>query len=1234
MKSNIWKSTFREIKQSFGRFFAILAIVAMGVGFFAGLKVTRTAMVQTTQNYLEENQFYDYRLLSTLGFEQEDVDFFAGQKDVRAAEGAVSFDILCQNGDGNELVVKAHSLTGQINGVVLTAGRMPESADECVVDSNLYDASQIGEKILLLDTNNEDDLEHFAYREYTITGIVQSSYYIQFERGNTSLGTGRISGFIYLLPEGFDTDYYTEVFVKFTEDFGMYSDEYEAYMDEKEAVWEPLTQEAGENRYTRALADAREELADGKQELADKKAEAEEELADARLELADAAAQLADGREKIADAEKDLADAEKTIREKEQELADGKSTLAEEEGKLADGEQELKDSIQTWKDENYKVESVKGQLDESQKELDSQLKYLEDQNAVLNSSLVQLEAQERDLKEKEEALLAQESEMLAQEAYLNSQLEDLKGQEAGLLAQKQELADQEEQLNQESAALDALEQQLTEQFGYVPEPYATQIAQGRAKIQGYLDQITAGRQEMESGLTQIAAGRQQLQDGLGQIAAGKPQVEAGKQQIEAGKQQIADARTRLEAGRTQIEEGKAAIAAFQAQIDDGRSQLADADMELGKAWQQIEDGQAELEDGRRQIEEARQELADGEKQLADGRRELEDGRQELEEKEQELIDGKKEYEDGLKEYDEAYEEFQTGIAEAEEKISDAEKEIDDVEKPETYVLGRDTNVGYVCFESDSNIVDGIANIFPIFFFAVAALVCITTMNRMVEEQRTQIGVLKALGYGEGVIMGKYLFYSGSAAVLGCAIGYFGGTWLFPRVIWTAYGIMYRVDRLVYVFDWKLAVISLVVSLACSIGTTWLSCRYELSEVAAELMRPKSPKAGKRVALEYLPFIWKRLKFLYKVSYRNIFRYKKRFLMMVIGISGCTALLVTGFGIKDSIANVAAQQFEEIQVYDIGVTLSDPVTEESEKELAQRMDGAASQYTFVLEKAVDLKADGRTKSINLVAADGKQDITPFLNLHTTADEPLAFPGSGECILTHKVAETFGIRVGDRIVLQDEDMRDMELTVSGICENFVYNYVYVDAASYEEQMGEVPQFKTAYVNLAQGADGHLLSASLMKSDLVASVTVNEDTKERFSSMMASLDLIVLVVIICAAGLAFIVLYNLTNINITERIREIATIKVLGFYKKETGAYVFRENMVLTLIGTSVGLVLGHFLHLFVMNEINIDMVAFDIHVKPLSFLYSVLLTFAFAWFVNRIMGKKLDGISMTESLKSVD
>lgn len=1039
MKSTIWKSTFREIKQSLGRFVAILAIVALGVGFFAGLKITQTAMIKTTTNYFLETDFYDYRLLSTVGFSKDDVEVFEKQEDVKAAEGFVSFDILCSGSNGNERVLKACSIPEQVNRIVVVEGRLPENDNECVVDANLYGSSMIGKKIKLSEENEEGDLEHFTYREYEVTGLVQSPLYIQFERGTTSIGNGKISGFVYLLPEGFTVDYYTEIYVKFMEDFPMYSDDYEDYIEAKTDSWENLTQEVAEDRYDTVIADAKKELADGKAELAEKKGEAQEELADAEEKLEEAAAEIADGEKQLNEAREKLEKAPKEIEEKEAELEQAEATLAE----------------------------------------------------------------------------------------------------------------KETQLDQAEIALG---------IGY------------------------------SMGMGQLSEALNNTGDILGGGTASTGGDPAGSSMFSGDS------------------------------MEDAMSQVADAKKQIA--------------DGRTQIEEAKRQLAAGKTAIANAKKQLEEGEKELKKKEKEFEEGKAEYEKGRKEYEEANEEFEKEVAEAEKKIADGEKALAELEEPESYVLGRNTNVGYVCFESDSGIVDGIANVFPVFFFLVAALVCMTTMNRMVEEQRTQIGVLKALGYSQWSIMGKYIFYSGTAAILGCVLGFFGGTIVFPKVIWYAYGMMYRVDDLVYVFDWRLAAISLVGALLCSVGTTYVSCRYELTEMAAELMRPKAPKVGKRVFLEYLPFIWKRLKFLQKVSLRNIFRYKKRFFMMIVGISGCSALLVTGFGVRDSVTNVATQQYTEIQTYDISMTCQKPVNGGMEQELEKMMPEEITGYGFAMEKTVDLEADGKIKSVYLVAAESGEAMEPFLDLHTTKKETILYPDKGEAVISHKIAEEYDVQVGDTILLREEDRKEIKVKVSGIFENFVYNYVYVTAETYEEQTGTVPEYKTVYLNVAEGQDGHLLGTSLMNMKNVAAVNVNQDFLERFSSMMESMNLIVFVIILCAAGLAFIVLYNLTNINITERVREIATIKVLGFYENETSSYVFRENLMLTFLGALVGLVLGKFLHIFVMGQIKIDMVAFDVQVLPESYLYSVCLTMVFAFLVNRMMKKKIEHISMTESLKSVD
>ncbi len=1000
MKSMMKKTTLREIRESLGRYLAIMAIVALGVGLFAGLKITKTVMVGSADAFWQAQQLYDYRLVSTLGFEEEDVQALAQKADVRAVQGAMEADVLYTDEQGNDKVLKAHSILENINMLETVAGRLPESDTECVVDDHLYGEEVIGSKIVLSGDNDQDDLDSFRYTEYTIVGTVRSPLYVQFERGTTSLGNGSVSGFVYLLPEGFATDYYTDIYVKFEEDAQVYSDEYDAYMDEREAQWETYCEEQGERRYQSIMTEAEEELADAEQELADEKAEAEVELADAKQELADAGTEITDGEKKLEDGEQELADNKEVIAQKERELADARAAL---------------------------------------------------------------EAQEAELASQEEALAGM-----------------MQGQAAGM--QYQMPADM--------------------------------------------------------------------------------------------------ARQQLEAGKAQIEEGEA---------------------ELRKARGQIRDAGEEIEESR-----------------------------------QELADARQEVEDGWQEYNDAKAEFDEKIADAEQKLADARAEIADIEKPDTYVLGRETNTGYVCFESDSSIVEGIANVFPVFFFLVAALVCMTTMNRMVEEQRTQIGVLKALGYGEARIMGKYLFYSGSAAFTGCVAGYLAGIRLFPLVIWQAYGMMYRFGGIVYAFDWATAVLCLAVSLLCSMGTTWASCRHELREVAAELMRPKSPKAGKRIFLEWIPFIWNRMKFLHKVSVRNIIRYKRRFLMMVIGISGCTALLLTGFAIRDSVTTVADRQFEEIQTYAVGVTLKDGVTKEDLsllEELDQIVADNGGDYGLAVETSMDLETADGIKSVKLIAAAEPESFGAYFDLHTPAGEPIAYPQAGEVVICNKLSERYRIRAGDTITLFNEDREELQAVVSGVCENYIYNYVYVNEETYRKATGETG-YQSVYVNLPAEADVYGVGASLMKAEHVTAVAVNRDMLLRVSRMMTSMNYIVFVIIACAGALAFIVLYNLNNINITERIREIATIKVLGFYKKETATYVFRENTVLTGIGCAVGLVLGRLLHIYVMHEVDIDMMSFDVHVEPVSYLLSILLTFVFTWLINRIMSGKLDKINMAESLKSVD
>ncbi len=634
-------------------------------------------------------------------------------------------------------------------------------------------------------------------------------------------------------------------------------------------------------------------------------------------------------------------------------------------------------------------------------------------------------------------------------------------------------------------------------------------------------------------------------------------------------------------------------------------------MDYRKGKEEYEKGLAEYEDGKRRY-------ADGKQTYRDGLAEYEEG----------LAD----YEEGLKKYQDGERELEEKTADAREELADAKRELKDLKTPDIWVLERNTNIGYACFESDSEIVAQVARVFPVFFVLVAALVCMTTMGRMVEEQRTQIGVLKALGYSEGSIMAKYLFYSGSAALLGSLLGYSVGIFLFPGVIWTSYQLMYQKMSMQFIFDWKLLLFSTAAALACSMGMTWLVCRYELSETSASLMRPKAPKPGKRVFLEYVPAVWTRIKFLHKVSIRNLFRYKGRFFMMIAGIGGCTALLLTGFGMKDSIAGFAELQYEEILTADAEITfqscakLPDGVEE--------RIAKTGARHVLLREGAWDLIAGEHVKEITLIVPERTDQIGEYVHFHTTEGGLLEFPGKNEALICNGLAERYGVGVGDEVTLRDPDMKELRVRISGIFENHVYNYVYLSPETMEEQLGKEMEYNSAYLEFPEGTDHYKLSAEIAGEEDVTSVTLYSEMKERLSKMMGSLNYIVILVIACAAGLAFIVLYNLTNINITERLREIATIKVLGFFRGETAAYVFRENVVLTSMGAIAGLFLGVLLHRYVMAQIVVDMVSFKSRILPVSFFYSVILTFLFTVFVNAVMERKLEGINMAESLKSVE
>lgn len=560
----------------------------------------------------------------------------------------------------------------------------------------------------------------------------------------------------------------------------------------------------------------------------------------------------------------------------------------------------------------------------------------------------------------------------------------------------------------------------------------------------------------------------------------------------------------------------------------------------------------------------------------------------------------------------------------------AEVPYPELAEPVNYCFDRTSNVGYMCFDNDTNVVDGVAKVFPLFFFFIAALVCSTTMTRMIDDERGQLGIYKALGYSDLAVIYKYVRYSGSAAIVGSLLGFFGGTFLFPLVIWKSYGMIYSFNCDVeYYFSAPLLVGCIIAALVCSVGVTLIAVMAELKQMPEALIRPKAPAPGKRIWLETKPKLWKRFRFLHKVAFRNVFRFKKRMLMMVAGIAGCTALVLTGLGIKDSISNIADFQYDEIDVYDVSVLLASNITDELLVSF-EAMDDKIKDYSAVYNTTVNYSGEDGDKTIYLMAGE-QADFEGYMNFDIISGTN--YPEYGEVMLSKKLADIAGVHPGDAIELQ-YDGEPVTLKVSGIYQNYVNHRAVVTSETLKEYFGVDGIRNTLLINAVDDNAAYEIGALSMDIEEVMNVSVVSESKDRVSNMMKTLNSVVWLVIGCAGALAFIVLFNLSNINITERIREIATIKVLGFYPAETGAYVFRENLILTIMGIVVGLPLGAILHRFVISQIKVDMVAFKARIFPLSYLLCILIVLAFLCFVDIVMRRKLDKINMAESLKSVE
>ncbi len=810
---------------------------------------------------------------------------------------------------------------------------------------------------------------------------------------------------------------------------------------------------------------------------------------------------------------------------------------------------------------------------------------------------------------------------------------------------KKELKTSKTKLDKSKKQLDSAKKQLDASKTKITEIKNTlknkdNIEEARSQVAAYDEGVAA----LQTAKAELAAGQESAAQGETQLEQLKAAYEAAReagadeetlaqytQQIAAAEGQLAAVQQQLTAAQTEIDTNQATLEASAEAVETARAQVAQWDENYPTMVSAVNTYDA----SKKQYEQGKKQYEAGLKAYNKGVKELEDSEKELEEAKQTYADGVKEYEDGLADYEKGRQEADDAYAEAEEKIEDAKQEIADLEASKWYVLDRNTNVSYVSIDGNSDKVAALAKVFPIFFFLVAALVALTTMTRMVEEERVQIGTMKALGYSKGAILTKYLLYAGVAGTLGSATGILAGQVLFPTVIWNAYRIMYSFPMVATPFRGVYALPAAGAAVLSVLIATIGACGSILGECPAMLMLPKAPKAGKRIWLEYITPLWSRIRFTLKVTARNMFRYKKRLFMTLVGIAGCTALLVTGFGIRDSISDIVAIQYEQLQHYELTVGFTDDSTTEEEREVTAYLDTLGATYTRIHMDQGKALVGSQEESVYLEIPENAEEFTSFVTFRQRKTGETVDFDDNSVLLTEKLADTLHVKVGDSLLLENADEEQFTVTVTGIVENYIRAYVYMGSKAYEAARGEAADYSTLAVHCSVAAeeeDG--IITTLHTYDCVGSASFVTALIRTFENMLSKIDFIVIVLIICAALLAFVVLYNLTNINISERQREIATIKVLGFYSGEVYAYIFRETVLLSLLGALLGLPAGTALHHFVVVTVEVSNIMFGRSIYPRSYGISLLLTLFFTGLVCIALTRRLKKISMVESLKSVD
>lgn len=1269
-KKALWKDIWIEIGKSKARFLALLAIITLGVAFFAGIKAAGPDMLDTANQYYEDNNLYDLKVLSTYGLEEADIAILDETADL-SVHPMRTVDIEMEGSDFLVKVFPLQSGADPVNAYALVDGRLPETSGEVALDAkqNLSSTYQIGDTITFRHESDEDlsDEEKenrisLKEQEYTVVGFVDSPMYIEtIMRGSTNVGKGSLDAFVVVPELDILGSIYTEAYLTMAPTVAEtgYTDAYDEQVDrladEVELALngrplERINEIRAEGQ--RKIRDAEDELQEGK----DKLAESEQELQDARQQLDDGTALYEENRQlfldKIAQAESTLTASQAEIDAGMAEYRAGLATYLEnkalyDEAKVAWEAQ--KKALQGQNDSDASLDALLASLPDTPegREIAELAQMLLDGQAEVEATQSSLEMKALELQERAAALASKGELLLAEQMSLEADAaayqKELAIFTADMMAFQTEKAIKQAKFSTRQAAIDS-ERAALEELDPETDPSVAERLTALDEEQAALDAERAALAQAETELTvrqseleQEGASLSTRQEALTAAAAAFQAERASEEAALLEEQRLLES-----AGNELAARGEELLDQQQLLEEKIAAFMADAEAQIAAADAQFAEQGIALENGRLELASAFSQLEDGQIQINNGWSELESqrvsGEQALGEAWQEIQQGEAAYQEGLVTFTAERVDAEIEIADGERQVAEAKQALADLIEPVYYVTDRSGNPGYQEYRDNADRISAIAEIFPVFFFLIAALVSFTTMARKVDEQRQQMGTLKGLGYSDFDIAKKYLIYAAIACIVGTSLGLVAGYNIFPAVIFDAYGSMYSLPSVKITYYLSYALISIAIALLCTIGPAAWAAHASLRENPAMMMRPKAPKNGKRVLLERVTLIWDRLSFNSKITVRNLMRYKARNMMTILGVAGCTALILTGYGIKNSISGLADTQFNDVMRYN-AITAMRP--EASAEEIASYDELVAAtpeitDHLKVVQESYKLDKKGvNLQNVTVFAPLESENLPDFVSLRDRiTQEPIVLTDEG-AVISEKLANLADVGPGDSIEIRNDEMQTYQIPIQAVTENYVNHYIYLTPSLYEEIFIQTAEPTTDLLLFDEPESWERsFGSEVMGEQAVALVTFINSVDRSFAETLGSLDVVTLVLIVSAASLAFVVLYSLTNINVSERIRELSTIKVLGFYDMEVSMYIYRESLVLTLLGILFGFVLGKILSTVVLKMVEIDFMMFPPTIMPISYLYAGLLSLLFSSVVMLIMHRKLKQVDMIEALKSVE